>query len=147
MASKSIRNTVLAFVFIAVLSSSACAEENLRFFWVYRPLEPHINNEVSWLAKQLYGTERINVYGYDNKPIGGVGTLAGWLNHVNETLWDKPTVKVYLKDRNVLVRVFEADDKKTQLKEELEEDRLRVETLSFSGKIRFALVKLLANKL
>lgn len=142
-----IRKTAFSLCVLLFLSGIAAAAENLHFPWIYRPLTPYINSELSWLAKQLYGSERVNVYDLENKPIASVGTLSGRLNQLNETLWARPTVNVYISDQKLVSRVVEATDRRDQLGKELSSGRLKVEPLTFGGKLRFALVKLLANQL
>jgi hypothetical protein len=138
---------VLALFLITVFSLSVAAAESLYFPWVYRPLAPYLNSELSFLASQLYGSERVNVYTMENKTVGSVGTLNGRFNQLNESLWSKPTVNVYILDQKLLPRVLNATDRKEQLGNELESRRLVVEPLTFGGKIRFSLAKLLVNHL
>lgn len=106
----------------------------------------HIANyQVTDVIGKLIGDARVNIYDYENRVLGSIVIFNGTISETANSLLEKPTHRMLVKDAATLQRIFDADSFTKEFNRQRSLHNIRLEALDFLGQIKLAIGTLIVS--
>lgn len=133
------RRTFLVSMFIAVLFSSQAALASPLNFTNIEDFS--VPSEIG----KMIGDARVNIYDYDNKPLGSMVIVNGTINQTTAAPIENPTHKIFVKDAATMQKIIDADSFLKEFNRQRSLQNISIQALGFFDQIKLAFATFLSS--